>query len=110
MCEFVGVDPTRLPKTATEGRHNVTAYPQNPGVYRTVRTLWDPVRRRLGKVALRRLKPARDAVRGRLFTKDRSARPKLNDADRDYLARVYEDSNSRLEAILGRDLSHWARA
>lgn len=109
VCAFVGVDPDRLPEVATEGRHNVTAYPQNPGVYRAVRAVWDPVRRRLGKASLHRLKPVRDAVRGHLFTEDRSARPELADTDRDYLAQVYEDSNARLETILGRDLSQWTR-
>lgn len=110
VCRFLGVDPGRLPAVATEGRHNVTAHPRAPGLYRALRAVWDPLRGFLDGPALQALKPVRSAVRDRLVTKDRTARPTIAEADRAYLAEVYEDSTARLESILGRDLSHWTRA
>lgn len=108
ILEFVGVDAGALKPAAADETHNATAYPRHEGVYRAVRAVWDPVRRRLGPGLADALYPIRSAIRGRMFTTARDAKPELADADREYLAGLYEDSNARLAAWLGRDLGHWA--
>lgn len=107
IYKFLGVDPEAASNYSVQDEHNVTAYPRSLGAYRFIRALWDPVRDRMGSTGLEQLHPLRSWIRAHFFTTDRRAKPPLSDHDRTYLAEIYRESNGRVEAFLGRDLSHW---
>jgi hypothetical protein len=101
VYDFVGVDSGFSPNVAVRNR---TQNVRLPKVHRVVQTLWTPVKSALPAGAL---SSVRSLVKDTLFSEN-AERPEMSLADRKYLNEYYADHNRRLEAWLGRDLSHWS--
>jgi len=102
VYRFLRVDPSCEPQT--EERHNVTRYPKSLNLYHWVRSLWQPVQHVADTYFPETADALRDTVRRLLFSKEK---PVMREEDRAYLREIYAKPNARLEARLGRDLSHW---
>jgi hypothetical protein len=107
LFEFIDVDPEA--DVNTTDRHNESARLTNARFYQILYRVWAPVKSVLPETAVERLFGLRSAVRGLFFTpgETQQDKPSMDEADRDYLSRIYATPNARLEEWLGRDLSHW---
>ena len=107
LFTFLGVDPTFVPDSRTKYNQSVLEK-QNPILYKLM------VRLELRRRAIKHLPPrmAQSAFRlgHRLLSASVKRPPSLSDeARRELTQRYFADEIRRLEALIGRDLSHWLR-
>ena len=109
IFEFIGVDDSFKMDERSKFHHNTTSYPKSPNIYLTARSLWAPLRARLGESFLDQIRPVRNTMRSLFFTSDKRGKPEFSESDLKYLACFYQESNDQLEELIGRDLSHWTK-
>lgn len=104
LFEFVGVAPFR---DSAQRRVNETVYPRNPQLYAALYRIWSPLKNRLGSERLEKMAVVRSGIRNLFFRRGKNRRTEISDEDRRLLQSYYSESNEKLAAYLGRDLSHW---
>lgn len=102
VYQFIGIDPAYAP--SVDERHNVTQYPDSISAYYWIRQCWQPFRWTVDAWFPQTANTLRRTVRSALFSKEK---PTMLPEDRAYLRDVYAEPNARLQARIGRDLSHW---
>jgi hypothetical protein len=102
---FLGIDPGFAPVLGT--RHNASGVPRS----RMVHSLAGWVAAQApARCALKRLIPRRHLLRAFHAVRNRNlVRPPLAEATRQRLLAAYHDDVVALQALLGRDLTHWLR-
>jgi hypothetical protein len=100
MFAFIGVDDTFVPNTAV--RHNIGGLPRNRILYHLM-TRANPLKA-IVKAILpeKKRKQVRDRIHGWNVVK-----PPFDPALRQQLNAIYREDMLRLQALIGRDLSHW---
>lgn len=109
---FIGVDPTIRPAVAAKSIGGTRAYPRGVGffVYKILSPIINtpailPVWRAFRRASFS------DAVLDRLVGAAPSREqgyPQIDEADRAYLARAFQEENERLFGLLGRRIEDWA--
>jgi len=100
---FLNVDPAFVPEVSH--RHNSGGLPRQETLYRTLQSIWQPLRERVGVDVLDATQSVRDTIRSWMTTS--SGDLSMSTSDRAYLQALYDAPNRRLENWLGVDLSHW---
>lgn len=100
---FLNVDSAFVPDVSQ--RHNSGGLPRHELLYRTLQSVWQPLRERTGGDVLDATQSIRDIVRNWMTTSSDDL--SMSPADRAYLKSFYSASNHQLEEWLDTDLSHW---
>ncbi|MEA1874071.1 MAG: sulfotransferase [Bacteroidota bacterium] len=98
IFEFLALNPIEI---NTETVHNPSEVPKNPGFNKVI------YRSGIAKVAKHIFpKSIKSGLKSQMLSKDK---PKINDADRNYLLELYRDEILASQKLINRDLSEWLK-
>ena len=99
VFNFLEVDDSFVPRDIKN--ENITIYPRNPKIY----NLFSTKMTKLDNFFLRKsyLRP----IRRRLFFSKGQKKIKIDQNDRDFLFKIYQQDISQLSQLIKQDLSHW---
>ncbi|WP_169577917.1 sulfotransferase domain-containing protein [Salisaeta longa] len=100
---FIGVDPNEHPELPVK-RQNVTQHPSSPTAFSWAKGVWKGVEHRIESVAPKVAYTLRSKGK-QIFL--RGSRPKLTNADKQYLQKIYQPTIRRTELEAELDFSHW---